>query len=316
MKPPNTLYKYCAVNANSLRSIIRAKAFYSHPIEFNDPLDCNPSLELNLSAIKLELLLKKMMEDLGATDAEVRSEIDRIAYFATEIDDYNDHNLFDAEFSCQLGREIMRLLRRDLGLKGVLSLAETWDDPLMWSHYADQHRGICIEYTVIDGDSARLEAVDYNAPRSISAQDIYRWKCEKDVAAEKQVFGAYFYAKANQWAYEKEWRDIADTAGSKHSNFDISAIHFGMRTDFVWKWTLVKSLQFDPHITLHEVSPEDTSFRLQRNEMSRDEIERRGIDRSAFKVFEDLQAEDINDHSIGERAVRFSKVGSGDKTKG
>jgi hypothetical protein len=30
---------------------------------------------------------------------------------------------------------------------GVLSLSEINDDPLMWAHYADAHRGICIGLT-------------------------------------------------------------------------------------------------------------------------------------------------------------------------
>lgn len=316
MTVPKTLYKYCAVNANSLRSIIQARAFYSPPIQFNDPLDCNPSLELNLSLTQLQSLLRKMMGDLGASDADVRSEIDKIAYFATEIDPYKDINAFDAEFSFLLGQEIMRLLRRELGRKGVLSLAESWDDPLMWSHYADQHQGICIEYRTKNTDIEHLKMVNYEAPRSIQAQDIYRWKCENDAVAENQVFDTYFYAKAPQWKYEREWRDIADTTGSKHSHFDISAIHFGMRTDYVWKWTLVKSLQYDPHVELFEVSPEDTSFKLQRHEMERDEIEQRGIDRSAFKMFANLEVEDIIDFSVGERAIRHLKAGVSDKTKG
>lgn len=34
---------------------------------------------------------------------------------------------------------------------GVPSLASDWDNPLMWSHYADEHGGICIEYETDEG---------------------------------------------------------------------------------------------------------------------------------------------------------------------
>lgn len=43
-----------------------------------------------------------------------------------------------------------RGLDSELGNEGVLTLSATWKSGLMWSHYADEHRGICIEYDTRD----------------------------------------------------------------------------------------------------------------------------------------------------------------------
>lgn len=148
MKPPEKLYKYCAINPNSFRAIVRSQVFHSLPVQFNDPLDCNPSLELDISARQLETLLRKMLADEGILDDDIQHEIDKIAYLTVDPELSDNGPAFDEAYSFHLGEEIKRFLRKDHGLKGVLALSERWDEPLMWSHYAAQHQGICIEYKV------------------------------------------------------------------------------------------------------------------------------------------------------------------------
>jgi Protein of unknown function (DUF2971). len=255
------------------------------------------------------------MRNRGAAESAIQTEIDRIAYFATDHDGNQDPGAYDESFSYNLGEEIKRLLRQDLGLKGVLSLSENWNEPLMWSHYAAQHQGICIEYQTTGFEVKRLKAVNYNASRSIRAHDLYLWKCRGDDRAESRVFETYFYAKAPQWTYEKEWRDISDTAGSNASHFDLTAIHFGMRTDYVWKWILAKALHLDKHIALYNVFADEKSFKLNRQEMDRDEIERRGIDKPAFRVFAEFLNVEAADVAVGQELLRALAVGSGDVTQ-
>lgn len=250
-----------------------------------------------------------MMADVGASDHVIKEEIDRIAYFATDYEDREGGGRYDELFSYQLGEEIKRLLRKELGLKGVFSLSEKWNEPLLWSHYAAQHQGICIEYET-SFDLRNLKEVDYNAPRALRANDLYRWKCRGDTSAEQRVLNTYFYAKAPQWSYEAEWRDIADKAGANPLHFDITAIHFGIRADLIWKWMLVKTLHRDKQVALYDIVADEKSFTLYRREMERGELENRGIDLPAFRMFADTLI-DIEDISIGERAIR----GVSDKEK-
>lgn len=311
MKPAKKLYKYCSINANALRTILRAQVYHSPPVQFNDPLDCNPSLELDLKAHEMERLVRTMLSERGIADGDIQTEIDRIAYFATDPELADNGPLYDEAYAYQLGEEVKNLLRRDLGFQGVLALSEKWDEPLMWSHYAAQHQGICIEYETSGFEVKRLKPVDYNAPRSIRAHDLFLWKCEADARAEERVFNTYFYAKAPQWAYEKEWRDIADKAGTNPSHFELTAVHFGMRVDFVWKWMLIKTLHMNREVTLYDVAAEEKSFNLYRREVDRDELERRGIDQPAFKVFGKH-----TESFLSKEMIRALYVGDGDKEGG
>jgi hypothetical protein len=102
----------------------------------------------------------------------------------------------------------------DIFLKdiGLYCLSEIRDDILMWSHYANGHRGLCLEFDT-----------------SIKLKDIYSTGQAKNVIfgqAQKvnysfeypsvniMNFGSEEYSKAlltksNHWEYEKEWRIIS-----------------------------------------------------------------------------------------------------------
>jgi len=96
---------------------------------------------------------------------------------------------------------------------GVLSLTETPREPLMWSHYADSHKGFVIEFdekhsfftehrvenNVING----LHEIIYSSRRpAIQALT----EIMKNSADE---FGAkMFFTKSKQWVDEREWRMV------------------------------------------------------------------------------------------------------------
>ena len=65
---PTKLYKYCPVNVWSLRAITEAEVHYTSPRLFNDPLDCNPTLEVDIGNYELTRLLREMLNE--SLDAE------------------------------------------------------------------------------------------------------------------------------------------------------------------------------------------------------------------------------------------------------
>lgn len=87
-------------------------------------------------------------------------------------------------------------------VRGVC-LSEVYDSMLMWSHYARNHTGFCIEYDFKESDMfyKHLYPVTYIKDRyAVSKADmlsentewIYKTTCRK----------------SNVWAYEKEWRIV------------------------------------------------------------------------------------------------------------
>ena len=106
--------------------------------------------------------------------------------------------------------------RNKIGKFGVLSLSTNNDinpllsvsmpdkkDPrtniLMWSHYADSHKGFVIEFKENFIEGAELKEVQYSNERDyLTYEDI-----------EESDFDKVFYKKSTEWKYEQEYRAVS-----------------------------------------------------------------------------------------------------------
>ena len=70
---------------------------------------------------------------------------------------------------------------------------------LLWSHYSDEHKGLCIEYNFFDDDSLRafMQPVTYRD--KIHKIDIF------EEYTTMQMIGSSLI-KSRDWEYEQEWR--------------------------------------------------------------------------------------------------------------
>lgn len=228
---PRKLFKYRAFNVNTLAMLSQLEVFYADPKSFNDPFDCDLKLDRSTdrSIQDIESIWYSLMEGLSLKFRDRRwQELHHMS-------SYYGGNAYDGGvgsriFKDRLLDDIEGRLQEVLGSRGVLSLASRWNCPLMWSHYADEHRGVCIEYDTKGHCCDRLGPVDYDSSRTITLNDIAEWKLSFSEVARTKIVDAYFFAKQSQWGYEKEWRDISHSDGQRDQPFKkISAIYFGYR---------------------------------------------------------------------------------------
>ncbi|MBR0158227.1 MAG: DUF2971 domain-containing protein [Clostridia bacterium] len=89
-------------------------------------------------------------------------------------------------------------------------LVTDYKNRLMWSHYADAHKGFCIEYDFSDTDSYTLEHLPLPIVYSTDRPQI-PWKAvikktpENFDEAKKQILVGLL-TKDKAWEYENEWR--------------------------------------------------------------------------------------------------------------
>jgi hypothetical protein len=175
------------------------------------------------------------------------------------------------------------------GGRGVLSLAARWDCPLMWSHYGNEHRGMCIEFDTNDHRCDRLESVTYGATRYLLVSDLVAWHLGKSDKAEQKIMRQFFFAKAPQWRYEKEWRAVAPASGADDAPFRISAIHLGFRSDPAIATAVVKVLAgARDEIKFYGMWSKGDGFKLARYPLDVDEIDARGIRTSLKFAIDDF----------------------------
>lgn len=80
---------------------------------------------------------------------------------------------------------------------GILCFSQTWQNPLLWSHYADRHKGICLGFDV---DEKLVMPVRYVRNRPLL--DMRLLIQEKDTETLMRVLST----KYAHWKYEQKMR--------------------------------------------------------------------------------------------------------------
>jgi hypothetical protein len=283
---PAKLYKYRVFNVNTLRLLTESKVYYANPGSFNDPLDCKPTISVDVERSVLECLYYKFLVKTERTSTAAKSAIADLRCASSEHGDYLTD---DRCLKKLLAEKIMPLLHNEMANKGVFSLSETWQSPLMWSHYADEHRGICIEFDTTDVPHPYIGAVDYCRLRSVKASDIIDWKLQGSADAARRVYDTYFFAKAPEWKYEKEWRDIREPVGNADAGFSITSIYFGLKCEAAVITSVVKLLHSATRsIAFYQIYSRDGSFKLHRRQVDPNEVVALGVRSSAMLDFKDV----------------------------
>lgn len=261
------LYKYRTFESNTLRMLCESEVYYSNPSLFNDPLDCSPTVIVDIELADLESLYRKMIGEGQANG--------RLIDFRYFQDEDGTHSVPDEFYQSKISDEISH--RLDVEMKqgrGVLSLAHNWNSPLMWSHYADKHKGICIEYDVTLSVCDPPKKVDYKSDRGILASEIKSWVFDESLSAKEKIEQKYFYTKASQWEYEEEWRYIQSNQGRQQAPFHIKGIYFGMRCERSVASSVVRLMRDStPKLNFYRVSPNPNSFELARTELDDGELD-------------------------------------------
>jgi hypothetical protein len=87
---------------------------------------------------------------------------------------------------------------------GIFSLASTYNNVLMWSHYSDSHTGIVIKINANKNYFEYLDEVNYTNERpkiKLSKRD---YSSEESIETYKKIF----FNKSLGWSYESEYRDF------------------------------------------------------------------------------------------------------------
>lgn len=98
----------------------------------------------------------------------------------------------------------------------VFCTSKRWNSPAMWHHYADGHRGICIEFET-DAEFMFRNPYGVNYKSKPTSFDLY-------TGAPKDLFTTKF----KDWAYENEVRFFNIKGPQKISNNAITSILLGI----------------------------------------------------------------------------------------
>jgi hypothetical protein len=101
----------------------------------------------------------------------------------------------------------------------VLCLSEKQDDILMWSHYADKHKGFVLQF-----DKSRIDSWRYCSPVIYQGQ-YPTFKEFIPLIHRLDLHKLFLLRKSKHWDYEHEWRVIIDL-GDEFNNEERRKIKF------------------------------------------------------------------------------------------
>lgn len=170
-----------------LRTTLRdRRLFFSPPHSVNDPWDCKPFFDY-----------EPMLRD--------RSEREEMVMFlrdtTPELSDHHlrpvyEHMLLtdDEELKKAVGKWTEGI-QKEISKRGIYCLTPFPLNTLMWSHYADNHRGICIEFDKNNDLISKARPIQYLKEYPVLTAKSVR-------ARPLQVV----LTKSKDWWYEREWR--------------------------------------------------------------------------------------------------------------
>ena len=258
---PTTFYKYREFNTFTLNSLCHDTLYFAQPGQFNDPLDCSFSLDCDSNLGELRDLfsilfrrrrsseMNEALKNAGFQGDKVNAHVDRRAQLLVQNELANlSYDATNPEHSCTkdeaeawlLTHAIEEELRRHYE-RGVCCFSKSYSSPVLWSHYGDQHRGLCIGYGIDRIPKPQLQKVNYVKSREVTTSALVRTFIHDDCEARNELDRDVLLRKAGEWRYEHEWRLIGPQ-GLQSSPLLLKDVTFGLRCSTSVKHSVVKAL--------------------------------------------------------------------------
>lgn len=254
---PKILYKF---SSSSSESFLKREIFFNDPYEFNDPFDMKIRR-------KVELLPKEdlVLQNVYRLNKEIPDQSFQTLWNIAE-DDYEKKMANNPKHYKDMSLNAQKK-EREINLKKVLCLSEKNDDILMWAHYGDSNKGICIGYNserlcqfLKDkywNNTLGIFQVEYssNYPDILPTIGNSIEKVRKRIAFKSLV-----------WSYEREWRLVFYYPNSIPIPINeeiVEEIILGSNVQPETEKEILK-IQRDkyPHAQVFKVVPDDSEFKL------------------------------------------------------
>ena len=205
------IVRYRTINDRLMESIKNNTLYLNDPNKFNDPFDCVSMINEDDFT---RVVLGKIFDEATRTGINPNTP-DAILKFNKQIETM---------------KSLVATSKEEIKQVGIACFCETTHNTLMWSHYADSHRGICLVYKKSEiEDFAKannnfiFKKVDYI--KSLKSHNHF------DFISNKLDIKSLLHLKGDVWEYENEWRLISTTCSERNiKSPQLHAVIFGYKT--------------------------------------------------------------------------------------
>jgi len=174
---------------------VDGKLYHPRPSQFNDPFECRPNFRWPETAEEIKGIRNHLIK-VAMRNGKSRKEAEYFIIKSMAKEDFVEDAIYGAVSSA-------------LGEIRICSFTSSKDNLLFWAHYADSHRGFCVEYNSSILPISCAFKVDYS-----NKYPEVTYPVPNDVRGLKPVL-----IKSSEWAYEGEFRTIfVPEAGQQPAN--------------------------------------------------------------------------------------------------
>lgn len=190
---------------------------------------------------------------------------------------------------------------------GIYSLSKTPLDELLWAHYANSHKGFCIEYDLDvllknDGENHihSFPVLYSKKPPSIGYLDIINNK--------SGMIKKFAFYKSKKWEYEKEHRIVTSKIGLNSYDFKaLKSIYFGLKINETTKNNILNLLK-GRGINYYQIELEKNSYLFKAKKLNEESLQKTdylkqlplSITNGQKKEYEILKTKIFNYSGIGD----------------
>lgn len=202
---PEVLYKFRSWEDKFHRQIINdSLAFFTSPLRFNDPFDC--AIPVHFGKLSSHEILQDINEHLKQHQPHLKRSERRAK--ARELKKQKHYK--NMELQTQLQREIRA------SAFGIFSLTSNPNNIVMWSHYADSHKGFCIGFDIQKLLKTALGLTTYGGRtlpvllelHKINYMETFPYMDRQRLSTWKRMI-IPVTTKSTDWSYEEEYRVLA-----------------------------------------------------------------------------------------------------------
>jgi len=246
---PPFLYRYMYPKIQDCKDIIiESKIYFISPLKFNDPFDCRIAFDYSGSPRELK---KQYVKNFTKTYKHLgKKKIDKLASECVLHKVHSEHTNFTNSILSKIG---------------ILSFSESNSNILLWSHYADKHRGLCFEFK--SSNNSPFFGVSW----PVQYKENYPLYKFVEIDRE-QIIPELLLIKSIDWKYEKEWRIIkhpstnalGEIPGNGYHYFhhsELNGIIFGCRIDEAFKNQVIELSKLSKNeLKLYQAQDRRTEF--------------------------------------------------------
>lgn len=233
---PKFCYKYRKLNQTTINTLSESYIWLSNIADLNDPFEC--SLQFDYIECSRAFFSDKKFHQTFAEKFGKTLSNDDIKFIVTNSDPTKAyHEICKRKniilnISIEKQQEVIEkrwseIIEETNHYIKVCSFSEINNSLLLWSHYADEHKGICIEYDIANEPS---EIRAFLLPM-IYSDSIYKVGLFEELTSLKKIGSTLI--KAKEWEYEKEWRLVffrqSNEFTNKQSVSKPKAVYLGTR---------------------------------------------------------------------------------------